>query len=229
MTKFEALQDLCPEGVIGRTQAVKNASAGLTERELELISSAHENRIREFSSGRQLAKGVLKELDFPVDTLGVKADRTPDWPGQILGSISHHKKTAGVVIGKRSVHLRSIGLDLEILQGIHPNFPEKVMTTNETENCRQHSPEFSASCLATFCLKEATYKSMLEFNNQGLSFQDVEFSGWNWDTFFSGEIQTPRVDVFQAIAERLPEGVGIHARIATLNQEITAVVWISPF
>ena len=228
MNKFETLQDLCPAGVIGRVQVVDNFFSSLSEGELNSIRGAHENRMRGFSSARKLAKEALMDLGCPVKELTTKQDRTPDWPSQVIGSISHHENTAGVIVAKSSTNLLAIGLDLEILQETHSNLPKKVMTKNELENTRQLSPNFSASCLTTFCLKEATYKAMWKFNNEGLSFQDIEFSAWNWEEFFGGEIQTPQADILEGITERLPAGVGLRARVATNGVEVMAVVWACP-
>jgi 4'-phosphopantetheinyl transferase EntD len=228
MNKFKTLQDLCPAGVMGRMMTVDDFSSSLSEGELDLIRGAHENRIRGFSSARKLAKEALMDLGCPVKELAARPDRTPDWPSQVIGSISHHENSAGVIVAKSSADLLAIGLDLEILQETHPNLEKRVMTENEMENTRRLSPNFSASCLTTFCLKEASYKAMFKFNNEGLSFQDIEFSAWNWEEFFCGEIQTPEVTVLEKIAERLPAEVGLRARVATHGVEVMAVVWVCP-
>ncbi|MEY2631660.1 MAG: hypothetical protein RIR00_314 [Pseudomonadota bacterium] len=130
-------------------------------------------RRQEFSAGRLCARHVLAELgirDFP---LLPAADRSPQWPPDCIGSLSHGSGRALAVAARRG-GLLGLGVDLEDPARVRPELWEMLMTPDERVVLQQR-PAAARSRFAALCFsaKEAFYKCQYPLTGHWLGFDDV--------------------------------------------------------
>ena len=84
--------------------------------EWEDIASAAPNRQKEFAAGRLLAHVLSDQLGLPPAPLRRADDRSPIWPADRTGSLSHCDTLCAAAVGKRSA-FQSVGVDIETAEG----------------------------------------------------------------------------------------------------------------
>lgn len=135
------------------------------------IQKAVPKREIEYRIGRSLAREILG-LD-PLDTktsLYKKSNGSPNWPQNIVGSISHTGSTCIVAVADKK-HFSGIGIDIE--DGIFEAGLQRLIV-NEQHSCiypGRLSP--LASLRAAFCCKEAVFKSLELVLIEHIDFLDV--------------------------------------------------------
>jgi len=159
---FEALGG---EVVVEVSEIFADAALLLPE-ELPHVERAVEKRVREFATGRVLARRALERLGHPPTAIPVGPDRAAVWPQGVLGTITHTHTLCAVACStpERS---RSLGLDIERVRDMKPGLAERILRPEELET-RGGRPT-----LAYFCAKEAVYKCQHPLSGQFLEFQDV--------------------------------------------------------
>jgi 4'-phosphopantetheinyl transferase EntD len=142
--------------------------------ESALVARAVDSRRREFSTGRVLARTLLRQLGAEIPELLRDTDRVPLWPSEVVGSISHCGDLCAVAIGKSS-RFRGIGLDVE------PDVPVKEGVERIVCRDSEHAwldaasgDERSRRIKIIFSVKEAVYKAFYPELRTFWSFQDVE-------------------------------------------------------
>jgi len=162
---FEALGG---EVVVEASTIFADADLLLPE-ERSHVEKAVEKRIREFATGRVLARRALERLGHPPTAIPIGPERAAVWPDGILGTITH-THTLCAVACSTSGRLRSLGLDIERVRDMKPGLAERILRPEELET-RGDRPT-----LAYFCAKEAVYKCQHPLSGQFLEFQDVSIA-----------------------------------------------------
>ena len=137
----------------------------------EVVAGAVEKRLREFATGRQLARRALAQLGFAPQPLVTGPDRAPRWPDGAVGSIAHTDGLCLAVCARRA-DWRSLGVDIEPDRPLADELQSYVLRPEELERVGAESGADRAA-LATFCAKEAVYKCQYPLSNQMLEFHDV--------------------------------------------------------
>lgn len=146
----------------------------LTPPERELIARAVDSRRHEFATGRQLARGLLREFGIADFDLLRDADRVPSWPPAFVGSISHTKDLCAVAVAQ-AAHYRGIGIDLEPDEPVGEGLEDRICTPIERARFEGASrDERGRSCRTIFSIKEAVYKAFFPELREFWGFQDVE-------------------------------------------------------
>ena len=130
------------------------------------VEKAVEKRVREFATGRVLARRALARLGRTPTAIPVGPDRAPVWPDDVLGTITHTRSLCAVACSTPE-RVRSLGLDVERVRDMKPGLAERILRPEELES-RGDRPT-----LAYFCAKEAVYKCQHPLSGQFLEFQDV--------------------------------------------------------
>jgi 4'-phosphopantetheinyl transferase EntD len=169
-------EGLLPSAVRVAASPVYDCVSALLPGERPFIERAVESRRQEFATGRVLARGLLDGLGYPDFELLREEDRTPGWPAQVVGSITHSKAFCVVAVG-RATEFRGVGIDLE---------PDKSTDSDiERVVCRGPEHDWVASageadrgrrCRIVFSVKEAVYKAFYPRTRTFWSFQDVGVS-----------------------------------------------------
>lgn len=133
-------------------------------------------RQSEYLAGRLCAREALYRLNGQVAVPGISADRAPQWPAGISGSITHsHSWAAAVAARKHS--WQSIGLDAE--GHLSAKRARRLQTTLLTpDECQrlQHLPDDVQiqRINLSFSLKESLFKALYPLTGVRFYFQDAE-------------------------------------------------------
>lgn len=162
---------------LGRLCRPRNICHELHADELSLVRGAVLRRRYEFSTGRYLAKQVLK--DFGIETTRIAAhERMPLWPAGCYGSISHSRSLVGVLVSDNPAS-RSLGLDVESECSVEVELAHQILTVNELLKLgdRLNTEHLTRA----FSAKEAVYKAIYPIVGQMFGFLEVEL---DWESDF---------------------------------------------
>lgn len=138
-----------------------------------LIINAVEKRKREFRAGRLCVRDILLQFgirDYPVL---MNSKRDPDWPKEVCGSISHTSDYCGVAIALKK-DIRSIGVDIELVERINMDLQKYICTPDETKWLGPLTIHEQKKLLSLiFSAKECFYKCQYPISHTLLDFQDV--------------------------------------------------------
>lgn len=142
--------------------------------ERSAIAGAIHRRQKEFSAGRAAAREAMRRLGRSIASVPMQEDRSPQWPPDLVGSISHCHATCISVVAAKS-HWTSVGVDVEPDQDL-PN--ELWSLIGHPDELRQTSaiPEAARGrwMMRIFSAKEAYYKWLYPQTRKVLEFLDVE-------------------------------------------------------
>ena len=144
--------------------------------EWEDIASAAPNRQKEFVAGRQLARALSDQLGLPPAPLRRGEDRSPIWPNDRTGSLSHCDTLCFAAVGKRSA-VQSVGVDVETIGRVKQKFWPTLFTEREADYFSSLAPETVAlETTLFFSAKESFYKCQYPLTQKWVGFQDVEIT-----------------------------------------------------
>ncbi|MBM1220407.1 4'-phosphopantetheinyl transferase superfamily protein [Ponticoccus sp. SC2-23] len=139
-------------------------SAPLTGEEAAAIAKAVPARRAEFAAGRAAARQALAQLGMTGVSIPMDADRAPQWPRGIVGSISHAAGFAIALVAS-SEDVLGVGVDIEPDAPLPVDAIETVLTPDEQVD--------RGRTRAIFCAKEATYKALYPLAGAIWDFQDM--------------------------------------------------------
>jgi 4'-phosphopantetheinyl transferase EntD len=191
--------ELFDDGVWTASCPVTDVEDDLLPEERLVVASAVAKRRREFAAGRRCARGLLAQLGHPGVPLLRNDDRTPRWPEELVGSISHCATLCIAAVARRS-SLEALGVDVEQDAALEPPLWRRICTPAEIERLLETAPAAERGRIArlVFSAKEATYKALYPLHGWGFGFQDIEIA-IDWET---GRF-TPRLD--DTLSGRLPD------------------------
>jgi 4'-phosphopantetheinyl transferase EntD len=141
--------------------------------EAKLVAGAVESRQREFSTGRAVARQLLRQLNVTDFELLRDDDRVPKWPAGIVGSISHTRDLCVVAVADEAV-CRGIGVDVEPDEPVGEGIERRVCTPLEIAWLdRGPTADRGQRCRMIFSVKEAVYKAFYPELREFWGFQDV--------------------------------------------------------
>ncbi|MDX1453738.1 MAG: 4'-phosphopantetheinyl transferase superfamily protein [Oleiphilaceae bacterium] len=135
-------------------------------------------RLKEFMAGRLCAIRAMAGLNVHTQTLEINTDRSPVWPNEIVGSISHTDSRAIALVGDSRVY-RSIGVDLQ--PAVDPDTRQElrsiIMTEVEFELVKAmlHLHAFEL----VFSAKETLFKALYPLTKCFFEFHDAQVTALN--------------------------------------------------
>ena len=171
-------QPLFPElttpGFIAGWAPLGDLQGELDPAEWQDISTASTARQRDFIAGRRLARAISTTLELPPHPLRRREDRSPVWPCDRAGSLSHGKTLCAAAIGKRD-EIRSVGIDIESVGRVEPKLWPTLFTEREATYFASLEPDQVAEeTTLFFSAKETFYKCQYPVTHSWVGFQDVE-------------------------------------------------------
>ncbi|RJL48348.1 4'-phosphopantetheinyl transferase superfamily protein [Pectobacterium carotovorum] len=128
----------------------------------DALERAVPKRRAEFLAGRCVAKHVLNKLEHPDFVLHSGEDRSPQWPGNIAGSLSHNKDSVLCAAHLRSDALSCVGVDIEGFmsderaQSLWPG----IIGDEEFQWFQERDEAFSCLLTLSFSAKESLFKAL---------------------------------------------------------------------
>ncbi|MEP6491989.1 MAG: 4'-phosphopantetheinyl transferase superfamily protein [bacterium] len=137
------------------------------------VQDAVASRQREFALGRWCARKALAELGVPAQSIPVARYRSPVWPSDVVGSISHCKGFVGAVVARTDC-LDALGFDAEQSEPLNADIVPLVCTPPEIAwmHTWTDGRELQRAKLI-FSAKEAVHKCMWPRFGELLDFLDV--------------------------------------------------------
>ena len=147
--------------------------------EWEDIAAAAPARQQEFVAGRLLARTLGETLGLPPAPLRRAEDRSPVWPSDRTGSLSHCDTLCVAAVGKRSA-VQSVGVDVETIGRVEPKLWPTLFTEKEADYLSSLAPDTVAlETTLFFSAKESFYKCQYPLTQEWVGFQDVEITRTN--------------------------------------------------
>jgi 4'-phosphopantetheinyl transferase EntD len=174
MTLNALLPDLAGPDLAIAWAAIEALPGNADPLELEDVASAAPPRRREFVAGRLIARMLSDQLGLPPAPLRRADDRSPVWPADRVGSLSHCNTLCAAAIGT-SHAIRSVGIDIETIGRVEPKLWPTLFTEREAGYFRSLPPERVAlETTLFFSAKESFYKCQYPLTQSWVGFQDVE-------------------------------------------------------
>ena len=165
---------------------------GLFPEEAALVARATEKRRREFTTGRECARGALAALGIAAAPILRGYRGAPLWPDGIVGSITHCAGYCASAVA-RTQDLLTIGLDAEPNAALPGGVLELISLPAERARLRELaavSPGIGWDRLL-FCAKEAVYKAWFPLTGRWLGFADADITIDATERAFTARIQVP--------------------------------------
>ncbi len=137
-------------------------------------------RQAEFLAGRVCAREALRRLNGSEVVPAVGADRAPQWPAGVSGSITHGKNWAAAIVANSS-DWRGLGLDVENLLSSEraARLQGEILTPAELRRASVLDPEqLGLLVTLTFSLKESLFKALYPLTLQRFYFEHAEVLEW---------------------------------------------------
>jgi 4'-phosphopantetheinyl transferase EntD len=174
MTLNALLPDLAGPDLAIAWAALEALPGNADPLELEDIASAALPRRREFVAGRLIARMLSDQLGLPPAPVRRADDRSPVWPADRVGSLSHCDTLCAAAIGT-SHAIRSVGIDIETVGRVEPKLWPTLFTEREADYFTSLTPEKVAmETTLFFSAKESFYKCQYPLTQSWVGFQDVE-------------------------------------------------------
>ena len=182
-----------PKTIPGLVALIADHKDALTTEELSSIDFGSELRLREYSTGRFLAKSLLQRLGSTEMNLPTLSDGQVKWPEGFVGSISHKNKICAVIAAERK-SCKSLGLDIEISTKKDTLIIDSILTTNEKNLTSIHSLREDQVINLYLSAKEAFYKYQYPLTGLRFDFLDIEVVfDWDKNRFKVSPICLPRL------------------------------------
>lgn len=178
-------------------------------------------RQAEFLAGRLCAREGLRRLTGIAAVPAVGADRAPQWPAGVVGSISHGSGWAGAIVA-HSEHWRGLGLDVELpLPAARAErLAAEILTPAELHRLQPLSPEQRAWRISlTFSLKESLFKALYPLVLRRFYFQDAELLSCAPDN-------KVRMRLLIDLAADWPAGSELHGQFGEFDGRLLSLVSI---
>ncbi len=122
------------------------------------IERFHPERKKEYLLGRYCAyQAHLKLMGSELLSLNSNADRSPDWPEHLVGSISHNHEYVCCALAEKK-YLKGLGIDIEELGRTKIELARYITNAQDLK----YHPSFSETELLTiiFSAKESLFKAL---------------------------------------------------------------------
>jgi len=150
------------------------------------------SRRAEFFSGRRCAHAAMRDAGYPGLPILRDHDRSPLWPLNVLGSITHGASLAAAIVRKPHEPIIGLGIDIEDLsRDVRSDITRYTLTPGEIDRWGDRSEQLSREARIIFSIKEAIYKCYFPIHRISLGFQDAEVTDITDDGFCAHLLKNP--------------------------------------
>ncbi|RLA43068.1 MAG: 4'-phosphopantetheinyl transferase [Gammaproteobacteria bacterium] len=140
------------------------------------LERAQPKRAVEYLAGRYCAQRALQTLMGCEIPVGAYADRSPQWPEFVVGSITHSDNYAAAMVARKG-HYSSIGIDCEPVfdSRAHKRLEANILSPVELERVDASPADRQQLITIIFSAKESIYKAIYPLTRRFMGFHDCEF------------------------------------------------------
>ncbi len=142
------------------------AAAALLPEELEGTKQMVPGRLQEFMLGRYCARQAMLKLNEAAQPIPRGADRAPQWPAGLVGSITHTGAYAAAAVARED-SLAGIGIDIETTGPLEAGSAALICRPDE-------NPTDLEQAKLLFGIKESIYKAIYPTVGKFVDFQEME-------------------------------------------------------
>lgn len=145
------------------------------------MERAVDKRVSEYAAGRYCAREALRKLGHAAPVApATRPDRSPDWPADVVGAITHTNGFAWAAVAWRR-DLNGIGIDSETIPALDVarDIQSTVLTDAEAARIAAWSgPGWDDATRVAFALsaKESLYKCVAPSAGTRLTFADADIT-----------------------------------------------------
>lgn len=179
-------------------------------------------RQAEFLAGRVCAREALRRLNGSEVVPAVGADRAPQWPAGISGSITHGKNWAAAIVATSS-DWRGLGLDVENLLSDEraARLQEEILTPAELRRASLLDPDQLGHLVTlTFSLKESLFKALYPLTLKRFYFEHAELLEWT-------EEGTARLRLLTDLSEEWQSGSEVQGQFGQFDGRLLSLIAIA--
>ncbi|SDG87891.1 enterobactin synthetase component D [Pseudomonas flavescens] len=179
-------------------------------------------RQAEHLAGRLCAREALRRVTGIASVPAVGADRAPQWPAGVSGSITHSHGWAAAIVAPRG-RWRGLGLDAEqpLNSARAEGLAAEILTAQELQRLAGLSDEQRALRISlTFSLKESLFKALYPLVLKHFYFHDAELLA------LDPAAGTARLRLLVDLAADWPAGSqldGVHTRVDSHLLSLVAI------
>jgi len=153
----------------------KKGDKELTSNEIKCTTGYNEKRLNDFVTGRFCAKTAIEKLGHSNIEVLIGLEGRPQWPFDLVGSISHSESLTGAIIAYKSDYI-SLGVDIEEIGNVTVDLWDFLFTKSEKDFLKGFNDPKKQIEQSTilFSMKESFYKLQNPITNIFLDFLDVE-------------------------------------------------------
>ncbi|PCI68856.1 MAG: 4-phosphopantetheinyl transferase [Gammaproteobacteria bacterium] len=184
------------------------------------LSKAVKKRQAEYLAGRYIAHYSLRQLDIDVFDIPSGKDRSPSWPNNISGSITHTNKKAICAVGY-SNRCELLGLDLEVWMKPHTVSEIKHLIINDKEQLVLSTLGWTNEQSLTFAFsaKESLFKALYPKVQKYFNFNDARI------TFISLENNTFTIQLEKDLSADFPSSTEFNGQFVANEEEILTILY----
>ena len=180
MTQAQVIS-LFPQGVapgVGITDP-RHPDGALYPSEAKAIARALPKRRDEYRAGRSAVRQAMRAVGIAPVALPSRADRLPDWPLGLAGSITHCDDLCVACVSTKA---RAIGIDVEPETDLPPDLWGSILLPDERETV-QNAANPGVVAKLIFSAKEAAYKAQYPLSETLFGFHDLAVQITSGDAF----------------------------------------------
>ncbi|MBE8595711.1 4'-phosphopantetheinyl transferase superfamily protein [Xenorhabdus sp. BG5] len=178
------------------------------------LQNAVNKRRAEYLAARCCIQQVLTRLDYPDFQVTNAQDRSPIWPDNICGSISHSASCA-IVFAASCNNYRMIGVDIE--QEIKPDTIKSVSSSiindNEVKLLTECPLPFAQVFTLAFSLKESLFKALYPHVKRFFDFHAAEITSIDYRN------DTISIKLLQTLSDEYRAGSQFYGNFALMPQQ----------
>ncbi|NQZ20700.1 MAG: 4'-phosphopantetheinyl transferase superfamily protein [Colwellia sp.] len=139
------------------------------------IVKSVEKRQSEFLAGRMMARSALALLNDDKFTVDIGENRSPVWPNNIVGSISHSAEMALCIVSDKCA-CRYVGCDIEpfITCTTQSEISNSIINSDEKTLIKNSQLESGVAFTLIFSAKESLFKALYPYVKCYFDFRDAE-------------------------------------------------------
>ncbi|AOM42871.1 4'-phosphopantetheinyl transferase [Xenorhabdus hominickii] len=178
------------------------------------LQNAVNKRRAEYLAARYCTQQILHALGYPDFQVTNAQDRSPIWPDNICGSISHSANCA-IAFAASSDHYRIIGIDIE--QEIKSETIESVATSviNDTEKTllTACALPFEQAFTLAFSIKETLFKALHPHVKRFFDFHAAEITSIDCNDY------SVSIKLLQTLSDKYQAGSQFHGNFALMPHQ----------